>query len=90
MPSGIQLANKIAHCRRLLNATRHILTTGDLKDRVKEYSGIPEDKTKMFVAFNEIVDSEGEENVRFTIIFTTPVMQARLSAHLIQDDATYR
>ena len=90
MPSAIQLSNKIAHCKTIINQTKEILTTGDLKDIIKDKLDTPIENTKMFVTESEVIDDEGEENVRFTIIFTTLAMQARLSRELIQDDATYR
>ena len=64
--------------------------TGDLKEVIKENSEVPSDRNKMFVAFSEVVDDQGEENIFFAIIFTTPAMQERISAEFIQDDATYR
>ena len=91
LPSAIQIANKIAHCRKQVNATKQVLTTGDLRKLIAENSEIDfNDENKSNVAFNEVVDDEGQEGVRFTVIFTTPSLAARMSPELIQDDATYR
>ena len=91
LPTSIQLANKIAHCRKQVNATRQVLATGDLRRLIAENSEIDfNDENKSYVAFNDVVDDEGESGVRFTVIFTTPALAARLSPELIQDDATYR
>ena len=65
--------------------------SGDLRRLIAENSEIDfNDENKSYVAFNEVVDDEGENGVRFTVIFTTPALAARLSPELIQDDATYR
>ena len=48
------------------------------------------DENKSYVAFNEVIDDEGHQGVRFTVIFTTPTLVSRMSPELIQDDATYR
>ena len=90
MPSSTHLSNKIAYCKTILNASREILMTGDHKEVRKENSEVPSDRNKMFVAFSQVVDDQGEENIFFAIIFTTPAMQVRISAEFIQDDATYR
>ena len=91
LPTAIQIANKIAHCRKQVNAARQVLTTGELRKLIAENSEIDfNDENKSYVAFNEVVDDEGENGVRFTVIFTTPFLAARMSPELIQDDATYR
>ena len=91
LPSAIQISNKIAHCRKQVSATRQVLTTGDLRKLITENSEIDyNDENKSYVAFSEVIDDSGEEGVRFTVIFTTPSLAARMSAELIQDDATYR
>ena len=91
LPSAIQIANKIAHCRKQVSATKQVLTTGDLRKLISENSEIDyNDDNKSYVAFSEVIDDRGEEGVRFTVIFTTPSLAARMSPELIQDDATYR
>ena len=68
-----------------------MLTTGDLRKLISENSQIDyNDENKSYVAFSEVIDDRGEEGVRFTAIFTTPSLAARMSPELIQDDATYR
>ena len=84
------LSNKIAYCKTIPNESREILMTGDHKEVIKENSEVPSDRNKMFVAFSEVVEDQGEENIFFAIIFTTPAMKARISAEFIKDDATYR
>ena len=91
LPTAIQIANKIAHCPKQVNATRQVLTTGDLRRLIAKNSEIDfNDENKSYVAFNEVVDDEGENGIRFTVIFTTPALAARMSPEIIQDDATYR
>ena len=40
LPTAIQIANKIAHCRKQVNATRQVLATGDLRRLIAENSEI--------------------------------------------------
>ena len=40
LPSAIQIANKIAHCRKQVSATKQVLTTGDLRKLIAENSEI--------------------------------------------------
>ena len=89
MPSAIQIANKIAHCRKQVSATKQVLSTGELRKLIAENSEIDyNDDNKSYVAYSEVIDDMGEEGVRFTVLFTTPTLAARMSPELIQDDAT--
>ena len=68
LPSAIQIANKIAHCRKQVSATKQVLTTGELRKLIAENSEIDyNDDNKSYVAFNEVIDDMGEEGVRFTV-----------------------
>ena len=64
---------------------------GELRKLIAENSEIDyNDDNKSYVAYSEVIDDMGEEGVRFTVLFTTPTLAARMSPELIQDDATYR
>ena len=59
------------------------MATGDLRRLIAENSEIDfNDENKSYVAFNEVVDDEGKNGVRFTVIFTTPSLAARMSPPL--------
>ena len=91
LPTATQLANKIAYVRKELVEAKQVLTTGELRKLIAEHSNRDEhDKHKMYVGFSEVVDDQGEANVRFTVVLTTPALAARMSKELIQDDSTYR
>ena len=56
------------------------MTTGDLRRLIAKNSEIDfNDENKSYVALNEVVDDEGKNGVRFTVIFTTPSLAARMS-----------
>ena len=91
MPTAGQLSNKISHCKNNLNEVKQVVTTGGLRKLIEEYKEPDDnDEHKMYIGFSEVVDDQGEANVRFTIVFTTPALAARMSTELIQDDTTYR
>ena len=59
LPSAIQIANKIAHCRKQVRATKQVLSTGDLRKMIAENSQIDfDDENKSYVAFNEVIDDK--------------------------------
>ena len=78
LPTAGQLSNKIAHCKRLLSASKNILTTGELKEYISQKLEIPVEKSEMYVTFHEVIGDKGEDNIRFTIVFTTQAMKERL------------
>ena len=49
LPTAIQIANKIAHCPKQVNATRQVLTTGDLRRLIAENSEIGHDYETLFL-----------------------------------------
>ena len=49
LPTAIQIANKIAHCRKQVNATRQVLATGDLRRLIAENSEIGHDYETLFL-----------------------------------------
>ena len=84
--TAVQLSNKISNCKNNLNEVKQVVTTGELKKLIEEHKEPDDtDEHKMYIGFSEVVDDQGEANVRFTIVFTTPAL-----AELIQDDTTYR
>ena len=68
LPTANQLSNKISNCQKLLSASKSMLSTGDLKEFISSKLGIPLDRHKMYVAFHEVIDDQGEDNIRFTLI----------------------
>ena len=89
-PTQQQLNNKIQHCRKLINKTKQIFTTHDLREKIKENLEIPVDDTDAYIAFHEVLDENEDEEPRFTIIWTSKTLLGRTSSELTQDDATYR
>ena len=65
LPSAIQIANKIVHCRKQVRATKQVLTTEDLRKMIAENSEIDfDDENKSYVASNKVVDDERRQGVR--------------------------
>jgi hypothetical protein len=89
-PSKQQLNNKIQHCRKLINKTKQIFTTHDLREKIKEKLEVPEDADEAYIAYHEVLDENEDEEPRFTIIWTSKNLLKRTSSQLTQDDATYR
>ena len=75
MPSAGQIANKIAHCKKIIMKSKNMLSTGEMRRYANSRVDIPLDKHEMYVAFHEIIDSQEEENIRFTLILTTEAMK---------------
>ena len=77
MPTRMQLHYKIQHCKKLVAKTQKIANTGDLEAISKQFD-IPVDLTDCFVAYHEVIDDQGHDNVRFIVIWTSQKMQARV------------
>ena len=88
MPTRMQLHYKIQHCKKMVAKTQKIANTGDLEAISKQFD-IPVDLTDCFVAYHEVIDDQGPDNVRFIVIWTSQKMQARVNDELLQDNATY-
>ena len=84
LPTANQLSNKIAHCRKLLSASKSTVSTGDLREFITQRLEVPLDRHQMYVAFHEVVNDQGEDNIRFTLVLATPAMKARLNSDLLQ------
>ena len=89
-PTTLQLKNKISYCRKILNKTDQIITTGDLRAKIKEHLAIPDDECDAYIAHHNIDDEQDNREPRFTIIWTSKKLLARIKEDLTQDDATYR
>ena len=90
-PTIIQLYNKITNIKNILNKTKDILTTHDLRQLVLKNLEIPESDIEAYIPFSEIIDDDEKEDPKFTIIITTKKLMERVSSDkLFQVDATYR
>ena len=90
-PTMIQLYNKISHIKHIINKTKEILTTHDLRQKITEYLDVPDSDIEAFVPFYEIEDDDMFEEPRFTVIFTSQKLLKRINSDFVfQLDATYR
>ena len=89
-PTPLQLNNKISYCRKLLRKTEQIFTTGDLRSKINQHLAIPDDDCESYIAYHKIDDEDEKADPRFTIIWTSKKLLARIKGELTQDDATYR
>ena len=69
-PTKIQLYNKIAHVKKVCNLAESLDNTHELRQKIKQYTSVPENDIESYVAHSSIEDEKDEE-VRFVIIFTT-------------------
>ena len=88
-PSVQQLNNKTQFCCRKL-FSKDIVMTGELREAIANMVGMPVDETQAYVVHHEVIDDQGDGEVRFVITWSTKKMRARLNVDLVQDDATYR
>ena len=88
-PTVQQLNNKIAHCRKKL-FSKDIIMTGELRQAIADHLDVPMDLTQAYVVHHEVLDDQGDGEVRFVVTWSTEKMRARLNVELVQDDATYR
>ena len=87
----IQLYNKITSVKKVLNKTRDILTTHDLRQMVGQHLDVPQSDLEAQIPFFEVLDEEDDEEPRFTVIITAKKLMDRLdSDRVLQVDATYR
>ena len=66
-PNMIQLYNKITNVKNILDKTRDILTTHDLRQKVAQHLDTPESEVEAFIPFYEVLDEDDEEEPRFTV-----------------------
>ena len=69
-PTKIQLYNKIAHVKKVCNLAESLDNTHELRQKIQQYTAVPENDIESYVAYSNI-DDENDEEVRFVIIFTT-------------------
>ena len=90
-PNMIQLYNKITNVKNILDKTRDLLTTHDLRQKVAQHLETPESEVEAFIPFYEVLDEDDDEDPRFTVIMTSKKLLARISSdRVFQVDATYR
>ena len=89
-PSRSQITVKIRHCRNILRRTIQIFNTHELRMQIQEKLEVPLDDTEAYIAYNSIDDENEEEEPRFSIIWTSTKLLARVGSEMTQDDATYR
>ena len=89
-PERSQLNVKIRHCRNIIRRTVQILDTHELRQMVQQKLTIPEDELESYIAFEEILDEEDDQEPKFNIIWTSKKLLARVGNQMTQDDATYR
>ena len=91
MPTKTELYNKIAAVKLTAFPSTKVKNTHELRLKVAEYLGEPEDDLKPFIPYHDIVDDVDEKDPRFTIIFTSNKNIGKLkSDRVLQTDATYR
>ena len=64
--------------------------TGELRQAIADHLDVPLDLTQAYVVHHEVLDDQGDGEVRFVVTWSTEKMRARLNVELVQDDATYR
>ena len=89
-PTPQQLNNKISYCRKLLRKTEQIFTTGDLRAKINQHLAIPDNDCDAYIAYHNIDDENENADPRFTMIWTSKKLLARIKGELTQDDTTYR
>ena len=91
-PSMMQLYNKISHLKKVLDLTESIDNTHELRNKIKEYSKIPDNDIESFVCYSNIQDDvESNEELRLVVIFTTlRTLNYLRKTNNLHSDATYR
>ena len=89
-PTSQQLNNKIAYCRKLLHKSEQVITTGELRTKIKQHVAVPDDECEAYIAYYKIDDDDENLEPRFNIIWTSKKLLSRINDDLTQDDATYR
>ena len=87
----IQLYNKITSVKKLLDKTRDILTTHDLRQKISQHLDVPQSDLEAYIPFSEVLDEDDEVEPRFIVIITAKKLLDRMSSdRVLQVDATYR
>ena len=90
VPTSLELSNKIAHVRKQVYGSNQIFNTHQLREKINEYTEVPEEDNKAYIAASNVEDEKEDEEPRFNIIWTSKKLMKRISNDMIQDDATYR
>ena len=80
----------IAHVRKQLHGSSQIFDTHQLREKIHEFSEIPDDDLKGYIVCSEVHYEDEDADPRFNIIWTSKKLMNRISDDFIQDDATYR
>ena len=91
-PSQIQIYNKIAHLKKIMNLSENLLTTFQLRQKVQEHTDIPDNDIQGFVPHYIIEDdADNEGDARFVIVYSTKrLLEAITKSDTAHWDATYR
>ena len=59
-PTMIQLYNKITSVKKLLDKTRDILTTHDLRQKISQHLDVPQSDLEAYIPISEVLDEDDE------------------------------
>ena len=90
VPTALELNNKIAHVRKQHHGSSQIFDTHKLREKINEFSEIPDNDLKGYIVCCEVHDEDENVDPRFNIIWTSKKLMNRISDYFIQDDATHR
>ena len=89
VPSSSQLSVKIRHCRNLVKRTQQIFDTHELRMEIEKKLEVPEDEDKPHIAYHKIKDDVDDEEPKFTIIWTSKKLLARVGEEMTQPTAWF-
>ena len=76
--------------RKQVYGSNQIFDTHQLREKINEYTEVPEEDNKAYIAASNVEDEKEDEEPRFNIIWTSKKLMKRISNDMIQDVATYR
>ena len=71
VPTSLELNNKIAHVRKQLHGSSQIFDTHKLREKINEFSEIPDDDLTGYIVSSEVHDEDEDADPRFNIIWTS-------------------
>ena len=90
-PTMLQLYNKISHLKKVLNLTKSVETTHQLRQKLANHMEIPDNDIEAYCAYANIQDDvHKEDETRVCVIFTTKLLSFLSKSDTIHVDATYR
>ena len=81
---------KSRYCHELIKRTQQITTTHELRQKIQEHLGVPDDDLTPYIAFHKVLDEDTMVEPLFSIVWTSKKLLARVGKEMTQDDATYR